>query len=59
MVCRQKNFNAYNHLRYSLQNDMADVYAINITMSDGGYEFDVISKDWEHDRCEIEYGRNA
>ncbi|HXS55089.1 MAG TPA: cyanophycin synthetase, partial [Hanamia sp.] len=43
----QKNFTAYNHQRYSLQNDMADIYATNITMRDGGYQFDVISKDWE------------
>ena len=43
----EKNFTAGNHQRYSLQNDMADIYAAKITMRDGGYQFDVISKDWE------------
>jgi UDP-N-acetylmuramate--alanine ligase len=43
----EKNFTAANHQRYSLQNDMADIYAAKITMRDGGYQFDVISKDWE------------
>jgi UDP-N-acetylmuramate--alanine ligase len=43
----EKNFAAGNHQRYSLQNDMADIYATNIMMRDGGYQFDVISKDWE------------
>lgn len=42
-----KNFIAGKHLRYSLVNDMADIYASNVTMRDGGYVFDVKSKDWE------------
>jgi UDP-N-acetylmuramate--alanine ligase len=42
-----KNFIAAKHLRYSLINDMADVYASNATMRDGGYVFDVKSKDRE------------
>jgi UDP-N-acetylmuramate--alanine ligase len=40
-------FSTQNHLRYSLQNNMADVFGTNIMMRDGGYEFDVIAKDWE------------
>ncbi|HEY5371415.1 MAG TPA: UDP-N-acetylmuramate--L-alanine ligase [Hanamia sp.] len=43
----EKNFTAANHLRYSLQNDFADIYASNVTMRDGGYVFDVKSEDWE------------
>jgi len=35
------------HLRYSQQNESADVYAKNIRMSHGSYEYDVIEKDWE------------
>ena len=34
------------HLRYSLQNDAADVYAANIKMKHGTYQFDVRSQDW-------------
>lgn len=36
-----------NHLRYSLQNDAADVYAKNITIRDGSYCFDICGGDWE------------
>ena len=40
------DFETVNHLRYSLQNNAADVYADNIVMKKGGYEFDVISQNW-------------
>lgn len=33
-------------LSYSLQNDVADIYATNIQMRHGSYEFDVMMKDW-------------
>lgn len=33
-----------NTLTYSLQNDAADVYATNITMKNGGYDYDVMFK---------------
>ena len=36
---------AAKRLTYSLQNDSADVYAGNIRMSNGSYEFDVLMKD--------------
>ena len=52
----EKNFTAGKHLRYSLQNDMADIYGTNITMRDGGYEFDVIAKDWELSRVKLNMG---
>ncbi|MEO9020933.1 MAG: UDP-N-acetylmuramate--L-alanine ligase [Ginsengibacter sp.] len=52
----QKKFTAGNHLFYSLQNDMADIYASHITMRDGGYEFDVIAKDWEITRIKLNMG---
>jgi UDP-N-acetylmuramate--alanine ligase len=38
------NFEVTHHLRYSVQNNEADVYAQNIVMKKGGYEFDVVSK---------------
>ena len=40
------DFEAPEHLRYSLQNTAADVYAQNIRMKKGGYEFEVVSKNW-------------
>ena len=51
-----KNFSASNHKRYSLQNDMADVYGSNITMRDGGYVFDVKSKKWELNDVKLNMG---
>ena len=38
---RGKQLSADRHCTYSLQNDAADVYASNIRMMDGSYEFDV------------------
>jgi UDP-N-acetylmuramate--alanine ligase len=35
------------HLRYSLHNQNADVYAENIRMNHGSYMYDVIEKDWQ------------
>ena len=44
------------HLRYSLQNDAADVYASNITMSKGSYRFDVMTSDWTLDNIVLNMG---
>ena len=52
----EKGFIASNHTSYSLQNDMADVYASNITMRAGGYEFDVTAKDWELSNVKLHMG---
>lgn len=51
-----KNFTATHHLRYSLQNDAADVYASNVTMHHGSYEFDVMTKDWMLDNVKLNMG---
>ena len=51
-----KDFTASIHQRYSLQNDMADVYGANITMRDGGYVFDVISEKWELNDIRLNMG---
>jgi len=51
-----KDFTASNHIRYSLQNDAADVYAENVTMRNGGYEFDVIAKDWKLKNVKLHMG---
>jgi UDP-N-acetylmuramate--alanine ligase len=47
---------AANHVRYSLQNDAADVYASNIIMHNGSYEFDVMAKDWMIDKVALHMG---
>jgi UDP-N-acetylmuramate--alanine ligase len=52
----EKDFSASNHQRYSLQNDMADVYGANITMRDGGYIFDVKSEKWELNEIKLNMG---
>jgi UDP-N-acetylmuramate--alanine ligase len=52
----EKDFSAHNHYRYSLQNDMADVYGANITMRDGGYVFDVKSEKWEMNEVKLNMG---
>jgi UDP-N-acetylmuramate--alanine ligase len=44
---RENQFNAENHLTYSLDNEKADVYASNIRMLQGSYEFDVRMKGWK------------
>jgi len=51
-----KNFISSNHYRYSLQNDMADVYGDNITIRDGGYVFDVKSDKWELNDIRLNMG---
>lgn len=42
---RGKELKADRHLTYSLQNESADVYAADIRMMNGSYEFDVMMKD--------------
>ncbi|HKO78906.1 MAG TPA: UDP-N-acetylmuramate--L-alanine ligase [Chitinophagaceae bacterium] len=42
---RGKDLKADRQLTYSLQNESADVYAANIRMMNGSYEFDVMMKD--------------
>ena len=53
---KDKQLTAPIHLRYSLQNDAADVYASNITMSHGSYSFDVMSTDWTLDNVILNMG---
>lgn len=37
---------ADTHFTYSREDDRADVYASNVVVKNGGYQFDVIGKDW-------------
>lgn len=43
---KEDRFSAENHSTYSLDNEAADVYASNIRMLQGSYEFDVRIKEW-------------
>jgi UDP-N-acetylmuramate--alanine ligase len=52
----EKEFSSSMHLHYSLLNDAADIYASNIRMRDGGYEFDVKAKDWELEKVKLNMG---
>ena len=49
-------FSATNHVRYSMQNDMAGAYAANIMMHNGNYEFDVMTKSWMLDNIKLNMG---
>jgi UDP-N-acetylmuramate--alanine ligase len=45
-----------HQITYSLQNDAADIYATNIRMENGGYEFDVVRQDWLIDNVKLHLG---
>ncbi len=47
---------AMHKLRYSLQNESADIYGSNIRMKAGGYEFDVVLKDGVIDKVQLHAG---
>ncbi|UCJ07628.1 UDP-N-acetylmuramate--L-alanine ligase [Chitinophaga pendula] len=53
---RAHELKADNKLVYSLQNDAANIYAANIRMIHGGYEFDVIQQDWMIDNVHLHIG---
>lgn len=53
---RTKEMKTQNYLSYSLQNDSADIYATNIRMMNGSYEFDVMMKDNMLDNVKLNMG---
>ncbi|CAL1516575.1 UDP-N-acetylmuramate--L-alanine ligase [Chitinophaga sp. MM2321] len=53
---RNNELNATNKLLYSIQNDVANAYAANIRMINGGYEFDVMQQDWMIDNIQMHLG---
>ncbi len=53
---RGKDLKADNHLTYSQQNESADVYAADIRMKQGSYEFDVMMKESMVDDVELNMG---
>jgi UDP-N-acetylmuramate--alanine ligase len=44
-LAKTRELKTRNFLSYSLQNESADIYATNIRMMNGSYEFDVVMKD--------------
>jgi UDP-N-acetylmuramate--alanine ligase len=53
---RGKELKADTILTYSLQNESADVYAANIKMNNGSYEFDVLMRDNMLDKVKLNMG---
>ncbi|HSZ85777.1 MAG TPA: UDP-N-acetylmuramate--L-alanine ligase [Puia sp.] len=44
---RSTDLKADEHITYSLNDNKADVFATNIKMNNGSYQFDIITKDWK------------
>lgn len=55
-LARTKELKTQNYLSYSLQNESADIYATNIRMMNGSYEFDVMMKDNMLDNVKLNMG---
>jgi UDP-N-acetylmuramate--alanine ligase len=55
-LSRGNEFNADNHLTYSLHKSEADVYAGEIKIENGSYFFDVVSKDWKLAELTLDMG---
>ena len=53
---RTKELKSRNFLSYSLQNESADIYAENIRMKNGSYEFDVQLKDNRIENVKLNMG---
>jgi UDP-N-acetylmuramate--alanine ligase len=55
-LTRTKDLNRENYRSYSLQNESADIYAENIRMINGGYEFDVTLKEDKLENVRLNMG---
>jgi UDP-N-acetylmuramate--alanine ligase len=53
---RTAELNTVNHFTYDLENGKADVYATNIKMNNGSYQFDLITKDWKLNEVVLNMG---
>ena len=53
---RQGELKGTNTITYSLQNDAAEVYGLNIMQKDGGYVFDVKGPDWQLEQVNLRIG---
>ena len=53
---RSKELKTQHYLSYSLQNESADIYATNIRLMNGSYEFDVMLKDNRLENVKLNMG---
>jgi UDP-N-acetylmuramate--alanine ligase len=53
---RTKDLKADRHITYSLQNESADVYASDIRMKNGSYEYDVVIRDKRLENLRLNMG---
>ena len=53
---REKDLHAEKHITYSRENSDADVYASDIKMQNGSYEFDVVMKDNRLEKVQLNMG---
>ena len=51
-----KEFSAANRIRYSLQNRMADAFADNIQLTNGGYRFNIVTKNGSLNNVQLNMG---
>jgi UDP-N-acetylmuramate--alanine ligase len=50
------DFPAANHVCYSLQDKNADAFADNIQLANGGYQFDVVTAEWQLENVQLNMG---
>ena len=50
------HFSAAHHLRYSIDDNAADVFAAEIEMPEGGYQFTVVTKSWQLEDVQLKMG---
>ncbi len=55
-VLTVEKFSAANHIRYSLNDNDADVFSTNIRFADGGYQFDVVTNTWQLNNIQLNMG---
>jgi UDP-N-acetylmuramate--alanine ligase len=53
---REKEFVVQNRKTYNLENTNADVYAIDIQITQGGYLFNIVMKDWKLENVLLNMG---
>ncbi|GAC1585263.1 MAG: UDP-N-acetylmuramate--L-alanine ligase [Ginsengibacter sp.] len=55
-LAKQKELKHLNAIMYSLYDDAADVYSKNITIKDGGYNFDIVDEGKEYQNFQLNVG---
>ena len=49
-------FSAANHIRYSLSDNKANAFSTNIRFTNGGYQFDVVTRRWQLNNIQLNMG---